>query len=69
MKSLFDSIFSNATTKIIVCNGITQYPTKEQLAHLIEGAHFSPLGGHKGITKTYSQVSQKFVWENMKVGI
>ena len=30
VKSIFDSIFSNSTTKITVCNGITQYPTKEQ---------------------------------------
>ena len=31
VKSIFDSIFSNSTTKIIVCNGITRYPTKELL--------------------------------------
>ena len=69
MKSIFDSIFSNSTTKIVVCNGITQYPTKEQRTHLIEEAHSSVLGGHKGVTKTYSRIHQKFVWENMKVDI
>ena len=52
MKSIFDSIFSNSTTKITVCNGITQYPTKEQRTHLIEEANSSALGGHKGVTKT-----------------
>ena len=71
MKSIFDLIFSNSTTKIIVCNGITQYPTKEQQTHLIEEAHSSVLGGHKGagVTKTYSRIRQKFFWENMKVYI
>ena len=49
VKSIFNSIFSNSTTKIIVCNGITQYPTKEQRTHLIEEAHSSAIGGHKMI--------------------
>ena len=69
MKSIFDSIFSSSTTKIIVCNGITQYPTKEQKTHLNEEAHSSALGGHKGVTKTYSRSRQKIFWENMKVDI
>ena len=68
MKSIFDSIFSNSTTKIIVCNGITQYPTKEQRTHLIEEAHSSASGGHKGVSKK-GRIRQKFFWENMKVDI
>ena len=69
LKSIFDSIFSNSNTKIIVFNGITQYPTKEQRGHLIEEAHSSALGGHKGVKKTYSPIRQSFFWENMKVDI
>ena len=55
--------------KIIVCNGITQYPTTEQRSQLIEEAHSSALGGHKGVTKTYNRIRQKFFWENIKVDI
>ena len=33
--------FSNSTVKIIVCIGITQYPTKEQRSQLIEEADSS----------------------------
>ena len=69
MKSIFDSIFSNSITKIIVCNRLTQYPTKEQRTLLYEEAHSSALEGHKGVTKTYSRIRQKFFWENMKVDI
>ena len=58
----------NSTTKVIFCNGITQYPIKERV-HLIEGAHSSALGGHVGVTKSYSRIRQKFFWENMKVAI
>ena len=69
VKSIFDSIFSNSTKKIIVYNGITQNPTKEQQGHLIKEAYSPALGGHKGVTKTYSQIRQKFFWKNMKVDI
>ena len=69
MKSIFDSIFAYSTTKLIVGNGIRQHPTKEQRAHLIKKAHSSALGDHKGVTKTYSRISQNFFWENMKVDI
>ena len=69
VKSIFDSISSNSTTKIIVCNGVTQYPTKEQRTHLIEEAHSSALGGLKSVSKTYNRIRQKFFWEHMKVDI
>ena len=44
--------FLNSTVKIIICIGITQYPTKEQRSQLIEEAHSSAIGGHIGVTKT-----------------
>ena len=69
LKLIFDSVFANSLTKIIVCNGITQYPTKEQRSKLIEEAYSSALEGHKGVTKTYNRIRQKFVWENTKVDI
>ena len=54
MKLIFYLVFANSLMKIIVCNGITQYLTKEQRSQLIEEAHSSALGGHKGVTKTYN---------------
>ena len=48
--------FLNYTVKIIVCIGITQYPTKKQRSQLIEEAHSSAIGGHKGETKTYNSI-------------
>ena len=46
IKLIFDLVFANSLTKIIICNGITQYPTKEQRSQLIEEAHSSALRGH-----------------------
>ena len=58
VKSIFNSMFSNSTMKIIFCNGITQYPTKEQRDHSIQEAHSLALRGHKGVTKTCSRIRQ-----------
>ena len=55
--------------KIIVCNGITQYPTKEQRSQLMKKSRSSTLGGHKYVTKTYNRIGQKIFSENMKVNI
>ena len=66
---ILHSIFVNSTTKIVLCNGITQYPTKEQRAHLIEEHHSSALGGHECVTKNCSRIRQTFFWENMRVDI
>ena len=52
--------FSNSPVKVIICIGITQYSTKEQRNQLIEEAHSSAIGGHKGVTKTYNRIRQRY---------
>ena len=59
----------NKITKIIICNGIMQYPAQEKRAYLTEEADSSPLGGHKDVIKTYSRICSKIFRENMKVDI
>ena len=59
--------FLDSIIKIIICNRITQYPTKEQRNQSIKEAHSSAIGAHKGVTKTYSRISQRYYWENMKL--
>ena len=54
---------------MIVCIGMTQYPTKEQSSQLIEEAHSSAIGGNKWVTKTYNRIRQRYYWENMKLDI
>ena len=67
--TIIKNTFSNASIKIIICNGITQFANTEQRNSLIEEAHSSALGGHKGVTKTYNRIRQKYFWENMKLDI
>ena len=61
--------FLDSTVKIIICIGITQYPTKEQRNKLIEEAHSSAIGVHKRVTKTYNRIRRRYYWENMKLDI
>ena len=61
--------FLNSPVKVIICIGITQYPTKEQRNQLIEKAHSSAVGGPKGVTKTCNRIRQRYYWENMKLHI
>ena len=37
--------FSNSPVEIIICIGITQYPTEKQRNQLIKEAHSSAIGG------------------------
>ena len=39
------------------------------LTIVIEEAYSWALEGHKGVTKTYNRICQKFFWENMKVDV
>ena len=54
--------FLNSSIKIIICIGMTQYPMKEGINRLIDGAHSSAVGGHRGVTETYSRSRQRYYW-------
>ena len=43
-----------------MCNGITQYVTKEQQSQLIKEAQSSALGGHKGVTKNCNRICSNY---------
>ena len=60
-------LFLNCSIKIIICIGKTQYPIKEERNHLIEEAHLSAIGGHKGVTETYCRIRQQYYWKYMKL--
>ena len=61
--------FLDSAVKIIICIGITQYPTKEQKNQLIEEADSSAIVGHNRVTKTYFRIRQRYYWQNMKLDI
>ena len=61
--------FLNSIVIIIICIRITKYSTKEEKNQLIEESHSSAIGGHKGVTKNYNRIKQRYYWKNIKLSI
>lgn len=57
------------SVKLIVCHGLVTIPEIQRRKDIMEEAHSSKIGGHKGITKTYNRIRQNFYWDNMKTDI
>jgi len=58
--------FDQAECEITVCLNLIQIPPIHRRTSLIEENHASALGGHKGVTKTYHRLRQRYHWTNMK---
>ena len=43
----------NNNVKIIICRGLIQHPEPSRGAAIINEAHCSAAGGHKGVTKDF----------------
>lgn len=55
--------------KKIICNGVIQYVEPNKRKEVIKEMHSSALGGHKGVSKTFSRIRHRYCWENMKSDI
>ena len=55
--------------KIIICLGLIQHPEPSKRADIINEAHSSAAGGHKGVTKTLNRIKYKYQWEHLKEDI
>jgi His(2)-Cys(2) zinc finger./Integrase core domain. len=58
--------FSTSTVKIIICQGIIQYVPINERQEVIKENHSSAVGGHKGVTKTYKRIRQRYYWGTLK---
>lgn len=36
---------------------------------IIREMHCLPMGGHRGVTKTYNRIKHKYYWENLKIDV
>lgn len=69
INNILRDTFWNENVKIIICNHKIKTPPIECRKELIIENHASAVGGHKGITKTYNRLKQKYFWPNMKSDI
>lgn len=63
------NLFDQTPYEIIICNNSIRIPPQDQREGLIKEHHSSTLGGHKGVTKTYNRLRQKYYWDLMKTEV
>lgn len=59
-------LFDHTTCRIIICKNTLRTPPLEEREALILENHASAIGGHKGVSKTYNRLRQRYYWKNMK---
>ncbi|KAL7298560.1 hypothetical protein TKK_0008334 [Trichogramma kaykai] len=65
LKALHD-IFSSTSIKVIICLGTLTYVNPTDRDDIFYECHNSPMGGHKGVNKTFHRIRRKYYWENLK---
>lgn len=69
MKNLISASLEKINIKLLICKNIISIPEPTLRLELITEAHASTIGGHKGVTKTYSRLKEKYKWDNMKTEV
>lgn len=54
---------------LTICKSLIECPPGARRVELIQEKHATPIGGHKGITKTYNRLRQNYFWPTMKKDI
>ncbi|KAL7300087.1 hypothetical protein TKK_0007095 [Trichogramma kaykai] len=65
LKALHD-VFSSTSIKVIICLGTLTYVNPTDRDDIFYECHNSPMGGHKGVSKTFHRIRRKYYWENLK---
>jgi len=65
---LYDT-FRNLNVKIFACTNQITIPLPDDRQKILEKYHTSAAGGHKGITKTYLRLKNRYYWPNMKTDV
>ena len=64
--STFCRIFHDSGITLIACKGTLKYVPEEKRDNIFYELHKSPIGGHRGVSKTFNRVRQRYYWENLK---
>lgn len=69
IKRKFRLIFSGHETKIMILKHEITISRENERIQIIRDNHSTPVGGHKGVSKTYWRIKQKYYWSNLKAEI
>ena len=47
----------------------TEHCSNREKNEIFEELHSSPIGGHRGVAKTYNLIKQNYYWGNLKEDI
>ena len=64
--NLFDLVFRETNIKVLVCTGKLKYVPIEKRDEVFYELHKSPVGGHRGVSKTYNRIRNEYYWEHLK---
>ena len=62
----FNKIFSGIPLVAVLFNNNLPVPPVEDRYKIIQEYHTAPIGGHRGINKTYSKLANDYYWKNMR---
>lgn len=63
---LLEECLSECNCAITICRGNVTIPDETVRQEIISEYHESLMGGHKGVTKTYKRIRERFYWPNLK---
>lgn len=69
IKEMLKVEFKDGKIKILICKNEIKYVPPEERDSIFHENHSSPIGGHKGVSKTYHRIKNMFYWENLKEDI
>lgn len=58
--------FCDSNVKITVCSNEVTVPPEAQRHEIIRANHDTPVGGHKGVTKTIDRIRYKYRWPRLR---
>ena len=66
---IFKLIFEKSKIKVIICKGTLKYVPENMRNEIFYEMHTCPIGGHRGVSKTFYRIRQDYYWENLKQDI
>ena len=61
--------FYQLPIKLIICKNSLKYVTPDLIDKVFYELHDSPIGGHRGVSKTFNRIKTQYYWENLKEDI
>lgn len=66
IQNTINHLFQDIPTRVLACQNQIIAPPPIDRPKIIEENHASAIGGHKGVTKTYTRIKQIYYWPKLK---